>query len=216
MLRRTDLTDQFTPRVDAADQLHSHVADRLVRLDQHLRRHGTATAGLLAWCLAHDIGSGPIVAEVVSSFDARTRDGSAVDTRPKSAQQSASEPRFLCSTRCVNLRRGPILLSRAQLIYRHTHLPNHILETLAASDIPFGKLIAGLRPQRRTTASKMKADLVRLDLDATHPDGGPFSVLEHHATVYIHGNHPIARVREAYTSALLTSHDVNKLHSEQV
>ncbi|MEO1542886.1 MAG: hypothetical protein AAFR75_02560 [Pseudomonadota bacterium] len=184
MFRSIEFGGSLGQMIDGRTRASNDNVDLVDALDAHIQNHPTATAALLAWCLAHDIGTGPIVAEINHS-NSDTFNPSQVMNR--------------CLHRNVRLKRGNAVLSYAELSYRPSLLPTQIRNALQRTCVPFGSLIAPLSPWRETTFSCSTPDAQ----DLTQTRNGA-AVLIHHATVYIQGGKPIARVREFYTSALIT------------
>ncbi|MEL7050092.1 MAG: hypothetical protein AAFO75_14250, partial [Pseudomonadota bacterium] len=174
-------------------------------LHQHLGRYPTATSALFAWCLAHDIGRGPIRA--VTEYNPRFGDRGTKSTRmlDKDLRPSVphtsfeSRPRVRC--RRVRLTRGNDTLSHATLTYRPAVLPADVLEHLRTTDEPFGSLIADLLPYRRMTFCRIVSPCER-GTPSRLPNRDAV-VLVHHATVYNGDGVAMARVQEHYLGTLI-------------
>ncbi|MBU1212247.1 MAG: hypothetical protein KJ587_13365 [Alphaproteobacteria bacterium] len=159
-----DLSEAFAGGAD--------IADEIGLLSRHLRAYATASEALEAWCEPRAIGEGPIRAEVA---------GSAV----------SSSGRRAIGYRRVRLLRGAAFLSTAEIRYRCEALSPAMILTLEETDVPFGVVVAPLRPHRVTTLARIAGD---------RPTQ---IVLIHHATVVDRCGRPIARVREAYRDSLI-------------
>lgn len=86
--------------------------------------------------------------------------------------------------RHVNLLREARVLSEADLWYVPARLTPAMAETLLATDVPFGRVVAALRPRRVTLSASV------------HP-AGPVAV-EHRALLLLQDDLPLALVHERY------------------
>ena len=143
---------------------------------------GSVTAGLLSWCEARGIGSGPIrvlaCAEGAPPKELARLLGAAGTAEP-------------LSLRRVVLGRGGIALAEAE----NLHLPARLLEpmrqALAKSDRPFGEVAAPLGLRRRTLERRSGAA------------AGPGAVLAQTALVFSADGTVLAAVRERFLAVLL-------------
>lgn len=155
-------------------------------LSRWLRRSPTATQGLLAWCEAWGLASGPILA-------VRRPEAHDLPLDPRSMAALALDPGEPVRHRRVELMRGELALALADNWYVPSRLPEPLQARLAETDLPFGTIIAPLDPSRRTLLARL-ADEEPLPLGI---------VAEHHAVVLDGQGRPLAFVRERYRAALL-------------
>lgn len=143
----------------------------------------TACAALASWCTEHGLGDGPIRAERHATGHAAPPDEALLDAL--SPRRGEAMPH-----RRVTLWRGGVPLSDCDLWWLPGRLQPGMVDVLHGTDVPFGTVVAPLRPSRRTLFA------------ALLPGGGPH-VLEHRAVVLAGGRRPIAAVRERYRAILI-------------
>ncbi len=152
---------------------------RVAALADHLATGRPATAILQAWCDAHGLARGPVVA--------RKRRPVPAPEREARARRHLGADAALALRR-VALVRGTLPLSLAELRWRRDRVPADCRRELAASDRPFGEVIAHLAPRRRT----LVVDTPR----------SPRAVLTVEAVVVV-DERPIAVVHERYLANLV-------------
>jgi chorismate-pyruvate lyase len=149
-------------------------------LAAHLAASPSVTAGLLAWCEARGLGEGPI--RIVA------RSGGSPPPRLASLLGAGPEERV--AFRRVVLGRGAIALAEADNLFLPGRLPPEMREALAATDTPFGTVIAPLGPVRQTIA-------------ITHgAAAGPGVILRQEALVLSPSGPVLAAVSERFLFAL--------------
>lgn len=160
--------------------------DTVVRqLSAHLFAAASATDALHAWCCKHRIGEGPIVAQKHPVEHLILPEDDVLDWF------EPGDPAALRYRR-VTLRRGEIGLSDCELWWLPHRLPAPMVAALETTSIPFGAIVADLRPRRRTV------------FEALYSAGLPH-VLEHRAILVptVGSDRPIAAVKERYRPALI-------------
>jgi chorismate-pyruvate lyase len=115
--------------------------------------------------------------------------------------------------RCVQLVTGETVMVDADNWYFPDRLTSDMRRELETAEIPFGRVIAALRPRRRTFLVKRCA---LTELEAAHEDleshrRGPGStrldhVFEHRALIHLDSGRPLAVVHERYRAALVCEH----------
>lgn len=155
-------------------------------LSRWLRQSRTATQGLLAWCEACGLASGPILA-------VRRTDAPDLPLDLPGMAALAAGPGETVRHRRVELMRGKLALALADNWYIPSRLPQALQAQLAETNLPFGTVVAPLDPSRRTL-------LARLADEDLLPPG---FVAEHHAVVLDGQGRPLAFVRERYRAVLL-------------
>lgn len=138
----------------------------------------TVTAGLYAWCEARGIAAGPI--RVLARSDGHPPPSLAA------LLDAAGEEMLF---RRVILGRGRVALATAENLFLPARLTPDMRRTLAETDMPFGTVLAPLRPLRRT--------LTRAWGDT---EG---AVLVQTALVLAPGGTVLAAVRERFLPALI-------------
>ena len=165
----------------------------------------SATTTLETWCADHDMAPQPkLVAVRVDSPE-----------KPASAAQRAHlqvGPNEPIRYRRVKLTCGDRVLSEADNWYvpsRLTPAMNHLLDT---TDIPFGRVVAPMKPTRQTIAADVLWHVLPpgWELRATSIEDRPDKVLdippvlfEHHAILYDEERRPFSEVDEHYQRAIL-------------
>ena len=182
----------------------AHMDERvLVRaLSARLLASSSATAALRTWCEEHGLAAGEIKAVRHSHARAHYADDALLDElRPESGEA--------VHHRRVDLCRSGLVLSRADNWYVPDRLPLAMRRKLETTDVPFGTVIAPLRPSRRTVFVEFLS-LSRSLVPGSQPhrpeDTGETrqdEILEHRAVILIAGSCPIAVVRERYLSVLV-------------
>lgn len=167
-------------------------AARLAALDEELRSCDSATLVLERWCRAHlpVLERMPLVARTV-------RRAAAVPPEAQGGRlrAAAGEP---VRHRRVRLACGTLVLSEADNWYLPGRLApamNRILET---TEVPFGRVVRGLRFRRRLLEAE------RLWRPAEDDARGiPPHVLRHHALLVDAAGAPLCELVETYTRAAL-------------
>ncbi len=142
----------------------------------------TATAALLDWCEFRGIASGPI--RVVQRQVERPP-----GPGPDLIALLALEPGERLDYRSVQLLRGDVPLAWAENWFVPGRLPDGINRALATSDVPFGEVVAPLRPRRRNLGVRFT--------------GEGATVLEHEAMLSDRHGLPLCLVHERYLEVLL-------------
>lgn len=114
----------------------------------------------------------------------RRLDGPAIPPSPEQRTRLQLEDATPWVHRRVVLLSGGDILSEADLWYSPARLTPAMIEALATTNIPFGRVVQNLHPKRTTLLAKAGAP------------GSPIA-LEHHALLTAAG-HPIAEVHERY------------------
>lgn len=112
-------------------------------LAAHLAASPSVTAGLLSWCEARRLGEGPI--RIIARAG-----GSPPD---RLATLLGAGPGERAEFRRVVLGRGGIALVEAENLFLPDRLPPEMRHALAATDTPFGTVLAPLGPVRETIAA---------------------------------------------------------------
>jgi chorismate-pyruvate lyase len=197
---RAPWPDDFIGRLEALALVET--------LNAQLLAGRSATLVLEKWCADHHMAAEPkIVAHVAAGAIA-----------PPSAEQrerlgvGAEEP---VKYRRVALACGAHTLSEADNWYVPSRLTPEMNRALETSDTPFGKVIAPLRPFRRTFSVEMRwsplpagwEGKTRETIMRERPKGdeldAPHALFEHRAIVHGGDGKPISEVRETYTNELL-------------
>lgn len=173
-------------------------------LNANLLASRSATQTLAEWCAAHHMAQDPkITAHLLRGV-----------SKPISAAQrrrlgiGPDEP---VAYRRVELACGDHILSQADNWYVPSRLTPAMNAALDASDIPFGRVIWPLHPQRRTIFVKILWRPLARNFEmepepAEHPKQElaiPPLLFEHRALVLTAGGTPIAEVDETYRSDIL-------------
>lgn len=181
-------------------QLRTELA--LTRLQADLLRERSATRVLESWCSHYRLADPATVrAEVLT---AATKAPSA-ETLNRLQVTKAEEVAY----RRVALRCGNTTLSEADNWYVPARLTKAMNLRLASSDVPFGKIIAELKPFRVTIAaqplwSAMSDDSV-CQVKPTEASVAPEAVLRVQALLYREDLKPFSEVHEVYQRALITA-----------
>lgn len=169
------------------------VRARLEALRLNLQNHPSATAVLRAWCQDHGLADDPQIRAVAAR-------GADKPMRPEDQVALGVQPGEPVRYRRVQLVCGERVLSEADNWYRPGQLTAPMVETLDATDIPFGVVIAPIRFQRRTLSSRLMFQ------PTDQPEGplvAPPHVLENRALLLTPDGEPISLVVETYTSQVL-------------
>jgi chorismate-pyruvate lyase len=168
------------PRMDTwPGQDSAAAADGAAGLAAVLDAAPTVTAGLLAWCEARGIGTGPI--RVLA------RSGGPAPAALARLLDATGEATLF---RRVTLGRGTIALATAENLFLPARLTPPMRQALAETDTPFGAVLAPLAPARRTIARSL-----------ARTDG---AVLAQTALVLGADGTILAAVRERFLPALLS------------
>jgi chorismate-pyruvate lyase len=149
-------------------------------LAAHLSAAASVTAGLLTWCEARGLGEGPIriIARAGGSPPARL-----------AALLGVGTGEHLAFRRVV-LGRGTLALAEAENLFLPDRLPPGMARALAATDTPFGTVLAPLGPVRQTLAARHGAA------------AGPGTLLLQEALVIGPGGQVLAAVSERFLPVL--------------
>lgn len=165
-------------------------------LDADLLGSRSATLTLEKWCSDHRLAEPAlIVADQVAGID-----------KPITAEQRARlqvSPDEPIRYRHVRLRCGGVVLSEADNWYVPARLTPEMNRLLETTDTPFGKVVAELKPYRRTfevrhpwSATAAPGDAPRIDL--------PQALFAHRAVLYTAADHvPFSEVDEVYQRGIL-------------
>lgn len=176
--------------------------DRLEALRQNLQARPSATAVLRAWCRDHGLAAQPQI-RALADRDAdkplRAEDRLALGVAP-------GEP---VRYRRVRLVCGERVLSEADNWYRPRQLTAQMVQTLDATDTPFGVVVAPLRFHRRTLSSRplfhplAEGAPAPAEPKADAPMVVPPYVLEQRAVLLKPDGTPFSLVVESYTGEVL-------------
>ena len=197
---RAPWPDDFVGRLEALALVET--------LNAELLAGRSATAVLEKWCADHHMAAEPrIVAHVAPGVVAPP----GAEQRERLQIGAEDEVKY----RRVALRCGEHTLSEADNWYVPARLTPEMNRALEASDAPFGKVIAPLRPFRRTFAvemrwsplpagweSKTRATIMR-ERPKKEELEAPHALFEHRAIVHGGDGKPISEVRETYTNEIL-------------
>jgi hypothetical protein len=161
-----------------------------------------ATETLLAWCEEHGLSQGPITVECQQRLAL-----SAVPDEVRATLGPAAHEAV--HYRQVRLMRGSLALATAENWFVPQRLTADMNETLNQTEIPFGTVIAPLRPFRRTLAAHLQPlaadpaeDLLRARGSAHQPR--PEIILEHIAVILSGSRTALAFVKESFFSELVS------------
>ncbi|WP_133239305.1 hypothetical protein [Microvirga sp. KLBC 81] len=177
--------------------------DALIQdLSTRLIAGATATETLLAWCDEHGLSQGPI------SVACRQRHVLAAvpdDVRAALRPAAGETVHF----RQVQIMRGPLPLATAENWFVPQRLTAGMNDVLQTTDVPFGTVVAPLRPSRRTLAARAQPPAVdpsedpsRLSASA-HPSQ-PAIILEHKALICSGTGTALALVKEKFFAELVS------------
>lgn len=174
-------------------------------LNSALLASHSATATLETWCADHRMADPPrIVARRILGAD-----------KPITAEQRARlqiGPDEPVRYRHVQLACGDHVLSEADNWYVPSRLTPEMNRLLDTTDIPFGRVIQPLRPERQTLSaerlwSPLPAGWEMDGAGAGEVTGGPLVVpaflFRHRALVFDSDRRPVAEVVETYTGEML-------------
>lgn len=177
-------------------------------LNAELLAGRSATAVLEKWCADHHMAAEPKIV-------ARVAPGAAAPPSAEQRERLGVGAQETVKYRRVSLACGARTLSEADNWYVPSRLAPEMNRALESTDAPFGKVIAPLRPFRRTFSVEMRWSPLpagwegktretlmrerpkREDLDAPH------ALFEHRAIVHGGDGKPISEVRETYTNEIL-------------
>jgi|UPI0004B41ED7 chorismate-pyruvate lyase len=172
-------------------------------LSTRLMAGATATETLLAWCEEHGLSQGPITVEV------RQRLTPAVipdDVRAALGPAAGETVHY----RQVRLMRGTLPLATAENWFVPQRLAAGMTEVLQMTDVPFGTVVAPLRPSRRTLVARAQPltadpseDPSRLSASARPSQ--PNIILKHTAVILSGTGTALALVQERFSSELVSS-----------
>lgn len=158
---------------------------QLPAFERTLAAQDSATAALGQWCAARHLANpARIVASPVRDADAPPPAGLGMLLRTDGAHVGYRHVRLSC---------GAIVLSEAHNWYLPEMLTPAMNAALAASDTPFGKVVAALHFTRQPLGSRR----------GRAPACPAHTVLSHRALLRLPGGQPLALVLECYTAANL-------------
>jgi chorismate-pyruvate lyase len=161
----------------------SNTAALVWALNTRLIAGATATETLLAWCEEHGLSEGPITVEIRQCF--------APAVVPDDVLPALKlDPGETIHYRQVRLMRGPLPLAAAENWFVPQRLTADMNEALIQTNVPFGRVIAPLRPLRRTLAADLQP----------HAE----IILRHRAVVLSNAGTALALVKENYFSDLVS------------
>jgi len=172
-------------------------------LDAELLASRSATATLETWCADHHMAEAPkIVAKRVVVADKPPSE----ETRRRLAVSDGETVKY----RHVQLVCGAHVMSEADNWYVPGRLTDEMNRQLEETETPFGKVVAALRPFRRTFEAKLLWTPLpagwemgaRSEEDAAAPIP-PHALIEHRALLYGADQRPFSEVDETYTSGVL-------------
>lgn len=185
--------DTYQSRVD--------VRGLLERFNNELLASRSATAVLEAWCREHQMATPARIVAVVSHGKLKLASAMVRQTLevPTNGQLRYRHVSLVCGRR---------VLSEADNWYVPSRLAPAMNRALDTSDIPFGRVIAPLMPERRTLSVEWLWS--PLAPRGTHSGTAPNRALRippfilRHRAVVLDGKHrPVAFVVETYTDAVL-------------
>jgi hypothetical protein len=189
------LPDTFLARVEALASMET--------LNAEILASRSATATLEAWCASHKLGA-TITA---------TR-GPGQDKPPTAAQRRRLDvgPDEPVVHRNVRLACGGHVLSEADNWYVPSRLTPAMNQQLETTDTPFGKVVVGLDPTRRTYAVTIVWNVLEPGWETRppppeHPGTSlaiPPILFEHHAVLFDSRQRPFSEVAEHYTRDILS------------
>lgn len=165
------------------------------RLSDRLLASRSATAALQSWCEEHGIGQGKIAVVHLPPARQPAVDDYVLDALMLTKQETIS-------VRRVRLERGRVCLSEADNWFVPERLTKLMVQTLATTNIPFGRVIEHVKPFRRTIHIRFLPDLINGGAQtADLADAIP--IFEHTAVVHRADGTPVSVVHEVYRSTLL-------------
>lgn len=177
-------------------------------LSERIRRANSSTLELEQWCRERGIGDGRVTARCNRSASRRLLDQDSLNALMDFAGENIAH-------RCVQLVTAGTVLVDADNWYFIDRLTRNMQRKLEATDISFGRVIAGLRPRRRTflvklcTLAELEAVHEHREFHAWESDSiRPDHVFEHRALVHLPDGRPLAVVHERYRATLLSEHFV--------
>lgn len=197
----TTRADVLWPDTPAArDKAHELIES----FNTRLLEAKTATSALENWCRDHRLAPDPTIR---AKFIVGVERPLTADQRRR-LQIGESEP---VKYRYVALTCGDHVLSEAENWYVPSRLTIAMNDSLANTDVPFGRVVEDLKPVRKTFMIEVLwrplADQPPVEeAHAQEPAAGlavPRFVLRHSALVYTDDGAPFAEVRESYTRDIL-------------
>lgn len=173
----------------------------LEALNGRLLEARSATAVLESWCASRGLADpARVTAEKIAD--------PAPPDDAKARALLAADPGEPLGYRHVRLTCGGKVLSEARLWYRRKSLTPEMLETLARTDAPFGRVVASLRPSRQTLAvtwlwRPLAADFWRQSGLLRPAPPPPPALFRHEAALYDGNRVPFAYVEETYLKGVL-------------
>jgi hypothetical protein len=177
-------------------------------LNGELLASSSATRTLEQWCRTHALAEpAQLVARQIPASPAEP--GAVVRAH---LQVGADEP---VRSRRVELRCGEHLLAVADNWYVPARLTPSMNRSLETTQLPFGKVVESLSPQRQTLAvtllwsplpegwERAAAPIRPLPDTAAEPLGIPAALFAHQAIVFNSQHQPLAEVHEVYQRDLL-------------
>jgi hypothetical protein len=187
--------DGFQTRVEALALIETLNADILASR--------SATLSLERWCATHGLSDEP---KIVALLD-RGADKPASAEQRRRLQVGNDEP---LRYRHVRLACGDRVLSEADNWYVPGRLTAEMNRLLEATDTPFGKAVAALKPYRQTFAVEVLWSPLPKgwELRPAPAQGSgtldiPDRLFEHHAVLYAEDHRPFSEVDEVYRGDLL-------------
>ncbi len=192
----TGRPDTFVERLRALALMETLNADLLASR--------SATTTLEAWCGAHGMAS-PVV------LKAQRAEGPDKPATPEQRERLRVGPDEALRYRSVQLSCGAHVLSVADNWYVPARLTAAMNTALETTDTSFGRVVASLKPTRRTYAAvvlwtPLPKGWEMHALPPDHPDAimvVPTVLFEHRAVLYNEEQMPFSEVAEHYTSELL-------------
>jgi hypothetical protein len=176
----------------------------LASLNTGLLAAPTATAFLDRWCADYKFAD-------AAKIRARIVAGREKPVSEEQRQRLRVDPGEPVAYRHVELVCGELVLSEAENWYVPSRLNPEMNRILAATDMPFGRVVQDLKPHRKTFAVEMFWNPAARDAGngsgaADRPDAPldiPWRLFEHSALVFNADHVPFSEVHEFYTSELL-------------
>jgi len=194
-----------TPASAGADlfQSRAETLALIETLNAELLATKSATATLEKWCADHHMAEAPKI--VAKRAVAAEKPASAETLRRLSVSDGET-----VKYRRVALVCGAHVLSEADNWYVPGRLTPEMNRQLEETETPFGKVVAALRPFRRTFEAKLLWSPSpaggEMDARTTNQDSTaapPHALIEHRALLYGEDQRPFSEVDETYTSGVL-------------
>jgi chorismate-pyruvate lyase len=185
----------YTPMANhcASEQKYGESDTLRRRLSDRLLASPSATAVLQSWCEAQGIGQGKIAVVHLPLARQPAVHDYVLDALMPTRRETIT-------VRRVHLVRGRFCLCEADNWFVPERLTKIMVQTLAATNIPFGRVIERVKPFRRTIHIRFLPGSV--DCGELAPENA-MPIFEHTAVVNRADGTPVSVVHEVYRSTLL-------------